>query len=139
MPNQADAAIKFLKKKLEDKTLDPPSTSEEVICKFEGDPLVGAQLRSYVASKKEKGNFQTYWNRLRKSYLNKFENLDPAHQNDTGPDPIEYPRRTVCFEGDNKGMQEDLKGPPVEVSTRSTESASPAKAASPSPATMWMV
>ncbi|KAG7341184.1 hypothetical protein IV203_023135 [Nitzschia inconspicua] len=56
-----------------------------------------------------------FWNRLNsidfKSYLNEFENLDPA-RNAPGPSPVAYPRPTLRFEGDTKGSEEDDNSAP---------------------------
>ncbi|KAG7340754.1 hypothetical protein IV203_024297 [Nitzschia inconspicua] len=69
------------------------------------------QLSEYVATKKSKQNWQSYWYKLRKAYLNEFENLDPA-RNAPGPSPVAYPRPTLRFEGDTKGSEEDDNSAP---------------------------
>jgi hypothetical protein len=117
MPNKADIAIKFLLQELTDRKLDPRTDSESVLDTYKNDPTISeeirSQLKSYVATKKGKGNWQSYWCRLRRTYLNEFQNLDPA-RNGLGPGPIQYPRRTLRFEGDKKGTETEDTSRPTE-------------------------
>ena len=103
MPNKADLAIKFLIQQLTDKKLDPRLDSESVIDLYKNDTTIREEIRhqltSYISTTKLKSSWQSYWYRLRRCYLNEFENLDPA-RNGPGPGPIPYPRSTLRFEGD---------------------------------------
>ncbi|KAG7371723.1 hypothetical protein IV203_017865 [Nitzschia inconspicua] len=110
MPKKSDIAVRFLEKELKNKRLDPRTDSDTVIETYIDDTGVTQEIRDqlseYVATKKSKQNWQSYWYKLRKAYLNEFENLDPA-RNAPGPSPVAYPRPTLRFEGDTKGSEED--------------------------------
>ena len=73
-----DPAIKFLVAELDACRLDPCTSSDDVIETYKNNAAIGEQLRGYIATNQPKGNWQTYWNRLKKNYLNKFENLNPS-------------------------------------------------------------
>lgn len=141
MPTQTDSAIKFISSQLKAKKLDPRSDSDTVIELYTEDESISQeirdQLKAYVATKKSRGNWQSYWYRLRRSYLNQYKNLDPYREG-PGPGPIKYPRPTVRFEGDLKGTEEDDNSPP-EPRPRASQAKNPvppapAPAAAPSPA-----
>jgi hypothetical protein len=112
MPKQSDEAIKFLTEELRSKRLDPRADSSDVIELYKSIPIVGSQLLEYVATAKAKTNWVTYWSRLRKEYLNKYENLNPARDG-LGPEPCKYPNRSERYKGDTKGTQEADEAKPA--------------------------
>jgi hypothetical protein len=116
MPRKSDQAIKFLTLELGKKKLDPRLDSQTVLDLYKDDgsvtPEVRQQFSDYCATKKSKAAWQSYWSRLRKIYLNEFENLNPT-RNGPGPGPITYPRPTVRFDGDIKGTEAEDNEPPT--------------------------